>query len=193
MKSVAKLSAVALIASLALVGCSVEAGAPVPAKPAAQVASSASAEAPAPAPTTEAPAVRDKIAKFGESFEYMDGLAVTVTGAGAAIASETAAGAEVTEGQMYLFTVEVVNGSEEIFDPAMFMAEVNYGPEGTAASQVFDSAQNLGDRFQGRILPGKKQTVTYAFAIPADKLGEVLMIVSPSYEHAEQLFSSPLS
>lgn len=192
MKSVAKLSAVALIASLALVGCSVEAGAPVPAKPAAQVASSAAAEA--PAPTTEPPAaIKDKIAKFGESFEYLDGLTVTVTGAGAGIASDTAAGAEVTEGQMYLFTVEVMNGSEEIFDPAMFRAEVNYGPEGTAASMVFDSAQNIGDRFQGRILPGKKQTVTYAFAIPADKLGEVLMIVSPSYEHAEKLFSSPLS
>lgn len=69
----------------------------------------------------------------------------------------------------------------------MVMADVNYGPDGTPAERVFDSAQNLGSGFEGKILPGKKQVAKLAFAVPHAPQ-EVLISIAPSWDHDDALF-----
>lgn len=132
--------------------------------------------------------VQDELAAFGEEWTYEDGLTVKVSYLGGETASEYASGAEATEGQLRLFEVSITNNSEEIFDPAMFNASINYGAEGTAGKRVFDSAIGLDGQFQGKILPGGTQTVKMGYAVPNDAPLDLLMTTSPSWDHDEKLF-----
>lgn len=191
------LTALALAAMLGLTACSTEATKSDAAEsPAASESSAAPKEAPSsepvPSQSSKAPSkakdIKDELAAFGEEWTYEDGIAVKVTYAGAGMASEYAAGAEDTGGQIRLFDVSITNNSEAIFDPAMFMADINYGAEGTAASRVFDSANGIGDQFQGKILPGGTQTVSMAYAIPTDVPVDLIATITPSWEHEEKLF-----
>lgn len=131
---------------------------------------------------------QDEVAAFGEEWTYDDGISVNVTYSGGKTASQYAAGAEETNGQIRLFEVSIVNNGKKVFDPAMFNADVNYGPTGTAAKRVFDSGSGLDGQFQGKILPGGTQAVTMAFAIPIDEPLDLLMTTSPSWDHSEKLF-----
>lgn len=131
-------------------------------------------------------------AKYDSQFIWDDNLAVHVKPVGPAKASEYAAGAEATAGSVYLFEISIINGTGETFDPAMFQADVNYGATGTAAQRVFDTANGIGDNFQGKILSGKQQTVKFAYAIPADQLQDVQMVVSPSFMYTEAIFTGIL-
>lgn len=176
------LTVLALTAMLGLTACSTEA---TKSEAVESPAASESAAAPSSAPAKD---IKDELAAFGEEWTYKDGIAVKVAYAGAGMASEYAAGAETTAGQIRLFDVSITNNSEEIFDPAMFMADINYGAEGTAASRVFDTANGIGDQFQGKILPGGTQTVSMAYAIPTDAPLDLIVTITPSWEHGEKLF-----
>lgn len=132
--------------------------------------------------------VQDELAAFGEEWTYEDGLTVKVSYLGSETASQYASGAEATGGQMRLFEVSITNNSEEIFDPAMFNASLNYGAEGTAGKRVFDTGTGLEGQFQGKILPGGTQTVKMGYAVPNDAPLDLLMTTSPSWDHAEKLF-----
>lgn len=132
--------------------------------------------------------LQDELAAFGEEWTYDDGLTVKVSYLGGENASEYASGAEASGGQLRLFEVSITNNSEEIFDPAMFNASINYGAEGTAGKRVFDSAIGLDGQFQGKILPGGTQTVKMGYAVPNDAPLDLLMTTSPSWDHEEKLF-----
>lgn len=137
--------------------------------------------APEPTPTEDGPA------KFGQVFEYNDGMTISVAPPTPGMASDTAAGADQTAGELMILTVTITNGTKKVFDPSIVRADLNYGADGTAAERVFDSAQNLGSGFEGKILPGKRQVAKLAFAVPAHP-GEVLVSISPSFSHNEALF-----
>ncbi|HET7415314.1 MAG TPA: hypothetical protein VFI97_06415 [Arthrobacter sp.] len=150
---------------------------------------SAPAEAaPSSSDSSPAPEVEEQLAGFGETWEYEDGIAVTVTHEGAAQASQYAAGAEETGGQMHVFTISIKNGTDAIFDPVGAYTTVNYGEDGQVAERVFDTQNGYGDMWQGKILPGKKQTLTMAFAIPTDKSYEALLSVAPGFSYKDALF-----
>lgn len=129
-------------------------------------------------------------AAFGQTWEYEDGIAITVTMGAARIASQTAAGAEATGGEYREFTVTVENHTKRAFDPSLTLADVNYGPSGTKASRVFDIQSGIGDSFQGSILPGKRQTVVFGFAIPAKEKKDIVMSISPSFKHEDVLYTT---
>jgi hypothetical protein len=50
------------------------------------------------------------------------------------------------------------------------------GANGDQAETVFDSDQNLGGGFEGSVLPGKKKTARYGFAIPEANVSSTLQI-----------------
>ena len=159
-----------------------------PAAPNAQPAETTTAPVettPEPTPTEERPA------KFGETFTFKDGISIMVAKPVPGHASETAAGAEETAGAIRVFTITITNNTKKVFDPSMISAEVNYGPDGLVASQVFDSAQNIGGGFEGNILPGKRQVGKMAFAIPGGPQ-DLLMSISPSFSHEQALFVGKL-
>lgn len=131
---------------------------------------------------------QDEVAAFGEELTYDDGIAVNITYTGGKTASQYASGAEATANQVRLFDVSVINNSKEVFDPAMFNVDVNYGADGTAAKRVFDSGSGLDGQFQGKVLPGGTQTVTMAFAVPIDGPLDLLVTTSPTWDHAEKLY-----
>lgn len=179
------IAGLALTAALSLGACTTP-GAPAEQGSALPVATTQSSAAATPVSEDKA------MPKFGEQFVWDDNLAVTVKPLGASKASETAAGADQSAGDIFLFEISIVNGTPENFDPALFMADVNYGATGAAASRVFDTAAGIGNSFQGVILPGKQQTVKFAYAIPAADLGDVQMTLSPSIMHTETTFTGAL-
>lgn len=166
--------------------------APAPDGTTPPVTTSPTAEA-APAftePTTEpepTPTEDDGPAKFGQVFEYEDGMTISVGAPTSGMATDTAAGAEETAGEIMILTVTITNGTKKVFDPNLVRADLNYGADGTAAQRVYDSAQNLGSGFEGKILPGKKQVAKLAFGVPAHP-GEVLVSISPSFSYNEAMF-----
>ena len=218
------LSAAALIAALTLTGCSQTGATSSQAEPAAESAAAETTEA-APETTEAAPETTEAeptpeatventfepnpgnsekafgvqategAVKFGETWTYEDGVQITVTPVGPSLATEYAAGGEATGGEIFIFDVVVLNGSDAIFDPTMFMESMQYGAAGMQAERVFDSGNPaVGDSgsFEGKILPQKQQTARMAYAIPAAELGDVTMIVSPSYDHIDAIYTGPL-
>lgn len=163
------------------------------APPATPSVETPAAEAPQAAPdTVSEPAPEpepedDGPAKFGETFTYEDGIAISVSQPVTGQASEYAAGGDETGGAIRILTVTILNGTKKVFDPGMVRADLNYGPNGTAASRVFDSSNNLGAGFEGKILPGKKQVAKLAFGVPKGPQ-EILVSISPSFKHNEVLF-----
>lgn len=179
------IAGLALAAVLGLSACGATvAPADKPSGSPAPVAQTSDAATPAPA--------KAKTATYGQQFIWDDGLAMTVNPTGAKMASETAAGATETNGEIYTFDVTITNNTKETFDPALFGADVNYGADGKAAQRVFDSGAGIGDNFQGKILVGKKQTVTMAYAIPKTELADVQMVVTPSFLYTTQIFTGGL-
>ncbi|GAA1346971.1 hypothetical protein [Arthrobacter roseus] len=183
-------TAVLTLAALALTGgltaCSVDGGPP-------------SADGPAtPQMTMEAPAAdavveeeeaeeveesaQDQLSAYGETWEYDDGIAVTVSTKGQTVAGEYAFGANPGD-QVLLFEVTITNNGTAIFDPTMASSTVNY--DSTSAERVFDGDTVV---FEGKILPGASLTETQAFAIPNTKATDVLYMLTPDFEHEEALF-----
>ncbi|WP_026821067.1 hypothetical protein [Arthrobacter castelli] len=132
--------------------------------------------------------MEESLADFGQTWEYEDGIAVTVTHEGEAKASQYAAGAKETGGQMQVFKITIMNGTDAIFDPVGAYTTVNYGDSGQVAERVFDMDQGYGDMWQGKILPGKKQSLTMAFAVPTDVASDVLLSVAPGFDYKDSLF-----
>lgn len=189
-KSIIALSVAAL---LALSACStpVVASAPAPAPSSSSAAAQLPAENPAETPT-EDPASSDEPLKFGEKSIYSDGLEIVFVPVGLKQASETAAGAEKTNGQMYLFKVTVKNGTAKIMDPGAMYVVATYGAEGLQSSRVFDSASGIGDSFAGKILPGKQQTVEMAFAVPKAELATFQLSATPGFDYDTAIFTGGL-
>jgi hypothetical protein len=142
-------------------------------------------------PTTEPPAA-DKPLKFGEKSIYADGLEIVFVPVGARQASEYAAGAEETNGAIYVFKATVKNGTDKIVDPGSMYTVATYGAEGLKSSRVFDTAAGLSESFSGKILPGKQQTVEMAFAVPKSELSTFQLSASPGFDYDTTIFTGGL-
>lgn len=183
-------AALALATGLALSGCTTSGGpgagtdADTASKPAADVV----AETTDDQSTEAAP---EGVADFGSSWTWDDGLKLTVKPAGLSAAGQYASGAEASNGKMYVFDVTLQNGTQEVFDPAILTASVVYGAEGTQAEGVF--TEKIDGFFQGKVLPGKKQSTRVAFGIPAGELEDVTLTYMVDFDHEDALFSGKLT
>jgi hypothetical protein len=183
-------STLLVVAVLALAGCSATGAATSGGGQATPVTTPRVAAVPSPTPTTPAAPL---FLPFGQQWPYTDKLVVAVIPKGVSKASQYAAGAEKSNGEMYLFEVQIINGTAATFNPTMGDETVTYGAGGQQASRVFDTASNAGESFAGVILPGQQQTVVEAFAVPAAEIGNVTMTFTPDFSHAPAIFSGPLS
>jgi hypothetical protein len=149
-----------------------------------------------PKPVTRSTPTPERVAPlflpFGQTWPYADGLTVAVIPKGVAKATAYAAGAEASGGEMYLFEVQIINGTKAAFNPILTQASVTYGAGGLQAGRVIDTANNLENSFEGMILPGQQQAVVEAYAVPAAEIGSVTMTFTPDLSHAPAIFSGPL-
>lgn len=183
-----------LFAALLLAGCGTTATASATSPTSSAPATSqAPAYTPPPEPTpTPTPSPSLSISKFGDTVTWVDKLAVAVKPVGAGTVSSSGLGATTSGGALYMFDVTLSNGTSDLYDPTMLTISTVYGSSGTQASEVFDSAQNLGTPFSGKILPGKAQTVRMAFAIPPEGLSDVTMTVTPDFSRKDAIFTGGL-
>ena len=179
-----------VIAVLALTGCSATGAARSGGGQATPVTTPRVVAVPSPTPTTPAAPL---FLPFGQKWPYTDKLVVAVIPKGVSKASQYAAGAEKSNGVMYLFEVQIINGTKAAFDPAITQGAVTYGARGLQAGRVFDSANNLMESFTGMILPDQQQTLVEAYAVPATEIGNVTMTFTPDFSHAPAIFSGALS
>lgn len=156
---------------------------------AATPSASAAAEETSAADSNEQSAASlDGVLKFGETAEYNDGVKVTVSEPRTDYTpGDTAAGNDNDALKNYVvFAVTIENGSQEAYDPVMFLASGNSA--GLEANQIFDSAQNLGSTPSTKLLPGDKVTFDMAFAV-AD-VNDITLEISTDFEHDEILFTT---
>ncbi|MCT2592983.1 DUF4352 domain-containing protein [Streptomyces sp. N2-109] len=101
----------------------------------------------------------------GDTASYKSGLTVTVSEAAAYTPTEFASGH--TEGnKAYKVTITLDNTGAKKIDAALIMATARAGEEGTEAEAIFD--EQVDSAFEGKLLPGKKATASFAFDAPAD-------------------------
>lgn len=149
---------------------------------------SASAETSAANSDKQGAASLDGVLKFGETAEYNDGVKVTVSEPRTDYTpSDTAAGNDDDALKNYaVFTVSIENGSQETFDPGMFLASGNSA--GVEADQIFDSEQKMGSAPSTKLLPGDKVTFDIAFAVADAK--DITLEVNTDFDRDEILFTT---
>jgi len=195
MKKLTTLAAALAVAAVTLTGCG--AGnqmAGVPLKSAAPASSTPSPtssepgnfETPDPAdlePTTDEPEPPTDI-RFGETWEWEDGMQVTVSTPKKYRPSEYAAG---TDGytKFVQFTVTVKNGTKKKVD-LIGMADVASGD--TEGHEVFDSGKGIEGSPSTSILPGRK--VTYKVAFGVENPSDIVFQYGPTFEHEDAIFTS---
>jgi hypothetical protein len=122
--------------------------------------------------------------KFGQTFTFENGLAVTVGVPQPFTPSETAA---AEEAPAYVsFPVTVVNGSNENYDPVLFNATLQ--SSNVEAAQVFDSEQGINGPPATTLLPGRESAfqVVFGVADPAD----LVLEVTPGFEYESAIFTN---
>lgn len=121
-------------------------------------------------------------ATFGETWEYDDGLTVTVSAPEAFSPTDTAAGGEAFDHHVK-FTVTVVNGTGAPFDPSMITESVQ--SDNMEGDAVFDDG--LEGAPMTTVLDGRETTfdVGYGVSNPDD----IVLEVSPSFEHDSAIFT----
>ncbi|MER7177240.1 DUF4190 domain-containing protein [Streptomyces mesophilus] len=133
-------------------------------------ATDAGEEAPADSADSGDPAV------FGDSYEYEDGVLVTVSEPKAYTPDQYAAGHEKGN-KAFQFTITIENGSKEKLDISGAFPSLRDG-EGADTEMIFDGS-NGTKPFEGTVLPGKKATAKYAFSVPAGAEKELQLEMSP--------------
>lgn len=125
------------------------------------------------------------IAKVGASewFEYDDGVQVQVTSLETFTLGEYAiSGSQGDTG--VIATVTIKNGTGGVFDASMCTVLLTYGPNGNATEREYNEYG-----FEGSIPPGKTRTAKYDFGtVPGKHLDELMVEVSPSWDHAPAFF-----
>ncbi|MFD7161563.1 DUF4352 domain-containing protein [Kribbella sp. NPDC059898] len=169
-------------------------GAPVVTSSATRPTEPAS-EPPASAEPTATPTEEDRVAKVGATqwFDYSDGMKVQITSLKRFRIGQYAAGGKPGDVGV-IVTVTLQNGSSDTFDTGLVDVKLASGPNGDQADSVFDSEQNLGGGFEGSILPGKKKTARYGFAIPKAHVSSTLQLeVAPGWDYEGNHFEGKLS
>lgn len=181
-------SAAAAALLLALTGCATESGAPNDPGEAAPTGTNRPAETtePEPAAEPEPEPTPEPVAnpKFGETYTWEDGLALTVSQPEPFTPGEWAA---KDEAPAYVkFTITVVNGTGENFDPAMVYPTVQSA--NVEATTVYDSDAGLGGPPSTTLLPGREAVFAVGFGVndPAD----LVMEIAPSWDHQPAIFTS---
>lgn len=183
----------ALAAALTLVGCVETEGKDT--TETAKVGSNASTEAPSDASEdgaaeetvdSEAELEDDGIATFGETYEWEDGLSISVSAPKPFKPTDSASGGEDAAAHLR-FTVVVVNGTGAKFDASGFSSTLQSNDQ--EADEVFDAAGGLDGSPSTTLLPGRqaKWEIGYGVANPDDLVLEI-----EDWEHSSVIFTNAM-
>lgn len=121
---------------------------------------------------------------FGDSYEWSDGMTLTVSTPRPYEPSESA---YLEPAAAYLaFDMTVVNGSDANFDP--FMIYITAQSANVEAAQVFDSANGITGTPETTILPGREATFTVVFGV--EDPSDIVMEISIGFEYRSVIFTT---
>jgi hypothetical protein len=119
---------------------------------------------------------------FGQSYEWSDGLSVTV-GKPTEFRPSDSAAAE--EADAYVsFSIKIVNGTDESYDPVLSTVTVQSG--NTEAAEVVDTANGFEGPPSTPILPGREGMWKVGFGVSDPD--DLVMQVTPGFEYESVIF-----
>lgn len=125
-------------------------------------------------------------ATFSRSVAYSDGITLKVDRVTSGV--ETGQGPGVFAGREFaVFTVTMTNGTTKQIDAQQVVLTSTYGTRGLMAERVYAADTGAVD-FGGQLAPGASATARYAFAIPAEQLGDVRLVVDFDGAHTSAEF-----
>ncbi|MGY1666989.1 hypothetical protein [Geodermatophilus sp. SYSU D00696] len=136
--------------------------------------------------TSEEPPSAAVNPRFGQTYTYENGLAVTVAPPQPYTPSDSAAVGEPAPPSFVVFDVTVANGTQANYDPATFMATMQSGT--TEGQQVYDSANGIGGTPSTTLLPGRESTFRLAFG--ATHPNDLVLEVTPGFDYESAIFTS---
>jgi hypothetical protein len=160
---------------------------PSPTTPSAPT-SSPPTSTPGPTPTPDIP----EVATFDQTFTYDDGLRLSIADVRAGVLSDTGCCGR-TGAPLAIFRFRLKNGTNRVFDPTLFTATVSYGRSGRNAEQAFDSAQDIGEGFAQKLLPGRTAVADYAYLVPRSGMSDVVVQVEPDLDHDEVFYQDSIT
>jgi len=127
---------------------------------------------------------------FHHKYVYADGLQVEVIriqrGHFTASQVKYVSTGEKKGDPYVLFVVRVKNGSRALVDLSS-SETVTYGPDGKEA-EFTNAVDGSGGGLNGKLLPGRARSETFAYLIPDKYQSDVVMEYSPDVEHDSALF-----
>ncbi|WP_460513729.1 hypothetical protein [Frigoribacterium salinisoli] len=123
-------------------------------------------------------------AAFGDTWQYDDGLTVTVSAPEPYTPSEYASGADQAEAVVFTITIE--NGTEANFDPSLSIPNVSSG--GTEASRIVDFEGATGLPPSTTVPSGQSVSWQAAFSVVDPE--QIVLDVAPSFDHDAAVFTS---
>jgi hypothetical protein len=138
-------------------------------------------EEPAEEPAEEAPAGEPAV--FGESWEYTDGLAITISEPKPFEPSDTAFASEAAA--YVVFEVTITNGTAADYEPLVITSVQSGDAE---AEEVFDSENGLEGAPSTTLLPGREVTFQIGYGV-ADA-ADLVMEVTPGFQYENAIFVS---
>ncbi|MFE3069858.1 DUF4190 domain-containing protein [Streptomyces sp. NPDC059247] len=142
------------------------------ATPGGASATPGTATGPTPTPEPTGPAVL----ALGKTHTYDDGVKVTVSAPRHYRPDAFAAGYEKGQTAVQV-TVTIVNGGDRTLDVTTALP-VAKDAKGAEAGAIFDGSRAT-EMFRGKVLPGKRATSDFAFALPAGADQEIQVELEP--------------
>jgi hypothetical protein len=140
-------------------------------------------------PTEEPSQEEPSISKVGttEWFTYEDGVQVQVTKLARYTPSEYNL-SDIPKGSVAVAaTVTIKNGTDKTFDADLVSVNLATGPNGDQAETTYDSDRGIGS-FEGSIPVKRSKTVKYGYVVPKAHLSQLVLEVTPSFDHAASFF-----
>jgi hypothetical protein len=133
-------------------------------------------------PDSEPPAGTET-ALFGETWEYTDGVALTVSAPEPFEPSDTALAEDAAA--YVVFDVTITNGSDEPYEPLVITSVQSGSAE---AEEVFDTASGLDGTPSTTVLPGREVMfqIGYGVADPDD----LVLQITPGFEYEDAIYVS---
>jgi len=123
---------------------------------------------------------------FGNTFTYVNGLAVTISPPQPYTPTDTAYISEPAPPAFVVFDVTIVNGTATNYEPTLFSATMQSA--NVESDPVFDSGGGINGSPSTVLLPGRETVFRMAFGAtdPAD----LVLEVSPGFEYDPAVFTS---
>jgi hypothetical protein len=115
-------------------------------------------------------------ARYGDTYTYTDGLAISVSKVSRYTPSQYAAGTHPGD-EAIVLTVKITNGTGKPFDTNLVGVNAKAGADGAATEPIFDDTSGVG--FSGTIVPGSVASARFAFDVPRGAAGNLDIEVQP--------------